>query len=432
MTAAAPAITAAPSRGLGRSLPSLLTLALSTLLGFTMMSSFATVQEAAKAELALSDYALSLVTGVSAAVPLLLLSIPIGVAVDRFHRVRILLALAVVWTAGTFLTAFSSNVPTLFVARMMTALGMAGALTAAISISADLCEPAQRGRANLIVNLGKISGQAAGFALAGTLFAWFAGAEAPQWFGTMAPWRATHLALAILGAVLLVPLLLLREPARREAEAGPRAGVRMLVRELWARRLFLAPLFAGQMSIVMADSAAGIWAAPVLTRRFGLQPGAFAGWMGALLLTSGLAGSVLGGLGADFGMKRASRGGLLLAAVIAAAIGIPAALFPVAGSVPLFAVALGTLATCGAVTGLVMAVALTVFLPNELRGLTIGAFIALAGLFGFGVAPPLVALVSDLLGGEAQLPLALAGVSLVTSICGVFGFALAMRQAPVR
>lgn len=417
------------ARGFARTLPALLALALACLLGFAVMGSFATVQEAAKAELRLSDYQLSLVTGVSAAVPLLLLSVPIGVAVDRFHRVRILVALAMVWTAGTLLTAFASGVPVLFVARMMTAIGMAGALTAALSIAADLCAAETRGRANLIVNLGKISGQAAAFAVTGALFAWFARGNS---LAGLSGWRATHLALGLLSAALIIPLFFLREPPRGEIEAGPRASARTLAHELWSRRAFLAPLFAGQMSIVMADAAAGIWAAPVLTRRFGLQPGDFAAWMGALMLIAGLAGSILGGFGADWGMRRGQRGGLLTGAVIAAAIGIPAALFPVAPSVPALAVAMGVLATCGAVTGLVMAVALTVYLPNELRGLTIGAFIALAGLFGFGVAPPVVALVSGALGGEAQLPTALAIVGVVTSLVGFGGFALAQRRAPVR
>ena len=78
-----------------------------------------------------------------------------------------------------------------------------------------------------------------------------------------------------------------------------------------------------------------------------------------------------------------------------------------------------------------MAVALTVMLPNELRGLTIGAFITVAGLLGFGVAPPLVALVSDLLGGEARLPQALAIVGVATSVLGLGGFWAAMSRSPV-
>ena len=64
---------------------------------------------------------------------------------------------------------------------------------------------------------------------------------------------------------------------------------------------------------------------------------------------------------------------------------------------------LGVLMLCRHVTGLVTSVALTVLLPNELRGLSIGAFIAVAGLIGFGIAPSLVALVSKLLGGEQHL-----------------------------
>ncbi len=415
-----------------RSLPALLILALSCMLGFAVMGSFSTVQEAAKAELALSDYELSLVTGVSAAVPLLLLSIPIGIAVDRFHRVRILIALALVWTAGTLLTALAGSATILFAARMMTAIGMAGALTAALSIAADLCAPAERGRANLIVNLGKVAGQAAGFALAGALFALFTGPAAPGWFGAASGWRAAHFMLAGMSAVLIVPLLLLREPERREIEAGPRASLATVGRELWARRAFLAPLFAGQMSVVMADSAAGIWAAPVLSRNFGLQPGDFAEWMGLLVLGAGVVGSVLGGIGADIGYRSRRRGGLLLVAVVAAAIGIPAALFPVAPAVPEFALALGLLVIAGSVTGLVMAVALTVLLPNELRGLTIGAFISLAGLTGFGIAPPLVALVSDMIGGEQHLSEALAMVGVVTSVMGLAGFWLAMRRAPLQ
>jgi MFS family permease len=430
LTVVDPAVMEPAPRRLFAAIPTLLVLALATVLGFTVMGSFATVQEAAKAELGLSDYALSLISGVSAAVPLLLLSIPIGLAVDRFNRVRILIGLAIVWTIGTALTSVGSSLPVLFAARMLTAIGMTGALTAAVSIAADLCEPQERGRATLILNLGKIVGQALGFALVGALFGWFMAPATSGWFGSMSGWRATHLALALISAVSILPLLLLREPARRESETGPRASFGTLMRELLARRAFLAPLFVGQMSVVMADAAAGIWAAPVLTRSFGLQPADFAGWMGLLLLGAGLIGSIAGGLSADMGARSLRRGGLLLGAVLAAAVGIPAALFPIAGSVPVFAIALGLLTVSGAVTGLVMAVALTVWLPNELRGLTIGAFLTFAGLFGFGFAPPLVALASDMMGGEHHLPTALAAVAVITSAIGFGGFLLAMRNAP--
>lgn len=415
-----------------RALPPLLVLALQLAIGFTLMGSFSTVQEGAKAELALSDYGLGIVQGLSIAIPLLFLSIPIGIAVDRANRVRLLVGLAVAWTAGTLATALAPNVETLFAARMLTAIGTTGGLTAALSLTADYCAPATRGRGTLIVTLGQRIGVAAGFALAGWLFGRFVSGSAPALLADVTPWRGTHVILAMLAAVLIVPLLFLREPARHEMEAGPQAPFRTVAGELWQRRAFLIPLFAGQVSVVMADAAAGIWAAPVLSRNYGLHPEDFANWMGALIFFTGIAGVVLGGISADFGHRSARRGAILLGAVIAAGLGIPAALFPISPGLPLFALALGLLILCGALTGMVVAVALTVLLPNELRGLSIGAFIAVAGLIGFGIAPTLVAWVSGQLGGERHLAEGLAVVGVATSALSFLAFALAMRRVPIQ
>lgn len=413
-----------------RSLLPLLALALAMAIGFTMMGSFGTVQEGAKAELRLSDYTLSLVQGLSAALPLAVFSIPIGIWVDRHHRVRIMILLVATFVLGTLLTAFADSVWLLFVARMLTGIGTTGALTAALSLCADLCPPTQRGRALLIVNLGKSLGQALAFGLTGALFGLFVHGHAPAWLGGAAPWRGAHLALAVIGGLAAIPLLFLREPARHEVAASTHAPFRIVAGELWARRGFLLPLFMGQVSVVMADAAAAIWAAPVLSRSFGLQPDQFAGWMGPVIFVATLLGAVIGGLSADWGQKSGRRGGLLIAAIAAAAVGIPAALFPIAPSVPVFAVAFATLLLCGSVTGVVTSVALTVLIPNELRGLCIGAFIAIAGLIGFGIAPTLVAAASALFGGEAHLDKGLAMVGAITSMLSLLAFLIAMRRAP--
>ncbi|RZM00243.1 MAG: MFS transporter, partial [Sphingomonas sp.] len=92
-----------------QALPSLLALTLALTIGFTMMASFGTVQEGAKAELALSDATLGIIQGVSAALALVVCSIPVGILVDRFNRVRLTIALALVWTAGTALTSVAPN-----------------------------------------------------------------------------------------------------------------------------------------------------------------------------------------------------------------------------------------------------------------------------------------------------------------------------------
>lgn len=419
------ATLAIPARSLRTAALPLAILALSMTAGFTALGSFATVQEGAKAELGLTDSNLALVQGWSAALPLALLSVPIGILVDRLNRVRILVALSLCWTAGTLLTAYAADLPLLFVARMLAGIGATGALTAALSIGADLCAPEERGRAMLAMTLGKTVGIAAAFALVGWLFGLF-----PDGGFGLSAWRASHLTLGLLCIACLLPLLAIREPVRREVAAGVGAPMRVLLAELWSRRAFLIPLFLGQISVVMADHAALVWAAPVLGREFGLQPDQFAGWMGALVLGTGLGGAVLGGFAADRGQKSGRRGGILLGALIAAVFGVPAALFPVVGSVPAFATLLGLLVLCGTVTGLITSVSLTVFLPNEVRGLAIGLFISIAGVIGFGVAPALVVWVSSWLGGEGYLAPALAAVGLVTGVLAIAAFAQAMRNVP--
>jgi MFS family permease len=386
--------------------------------------------ESAKNELHLSDTALGIIQGAGAALPLVLFSVPSGVLVDRFNRVRLLIFMAAVWTAGTFLTAVAGSAELLFAARMITGIGTTGALTASLSLTSDLCRPEQRGRGMLINALFKSFGQAAAFAVSGALLGYFALRGAPGLFGETVAWRNSQLVLAIGSAVLILPLLFLREPPRHEVEAGPKAPFRQVLGELWVRRGFLIPLFVGQVGIVMADAAAGIWVSPVLERDYHLKPAEFGGWLGLTLLAAGIVGSIIGGLLADWGQKSGRKGGLLIGALGAAIVGVPTALFPVMPDVTSFGFMVGMLLLTGTITGLITSVALTVYLPNELRGLSIGLFIAIAGLIGFGIAPSLVTLVSGLLGGEAMLGKALAMVGVTVSLISVLAFALAIGRAP--
>jgi MFS family permease len=389
--------------------------------------SFGTLQEAAKVELHLSDYALGAVQGLALALPIAVLSVFIGRAVDQFSRARMILVIAAIWTAGTFLTAAASGFAGLFAARMLAGLGLTAVLPAAISMAADLCDKDHRGRALLVLTIGKIAGQAGAFALAGWLFGWLA-TRAPL-LG-LPPWRGAHLLLGIGCAVCIAPLLLLKEPERQEV-ALAHASVGGALAELAELRAFLIPLFIGEIGVGMADIAALIWAAPVLGRTHHLLPSQFAGWMGLVILGSGTLGSLAGGFIADAGQRSARRGGILTGAVIASGIGIPAALFAVAPGVTDFAWTLGLLLFCGTIAGLVTATAIAVLVPNELRGVCVGAFLAVANVVGLGVAPPLVTSIAALIGGESSLGKALSVVGVGTGCISFIGFFLALRRAPL-
>jgi MFS family permease len=401
-----------------------LTLALTA--ATAMRGIFSPLQESAKLALQLSDFQVSLLQGTAAALPIALFSVPLGRAVDRSNRVRLLIAMTAVAALGTVLTVFAQGFVSLFVARMLAGLGGVLALPIAISIAADLSSVERRGRALLPLGFGNFAGAAAGFALGGYLFGVLG---ARPLFGTLAPWRGVHLLFAIGAVVVLLLLFLLREPARHEVSSAADSSMRAELLELWNRRKVLLPLFIGQVTVCMADTAAYIWAAPVLTRDYRQQPQQFAGWMGLVLLAGGLFGSLLGGVAADLGHRSRMRGGILIGAVVAAALSIPASFFPLMPNVTGFAWLLAVLLVCGSVTGLVTATAIAVLLPNELRGVCLGAFVVVGAIIGLGIGPTLVTGVSQLLGGESQVGLALAVTGVITSVGTLLGFWLALRAA---
>ena len=152
--------------------------------------------------------------------------------------------------------------------------------------------------------------------------------------------------------------------------------------------------------------------------------------LGGLVFGAGILGALAGGFAADAGHRTGKRGGLLVGAIIAGVVALPAALFPIMPNTGLFAATLFVLLLGGTITGLVTATALAVLLPNELRGLSIGVFLAIGGLVAFGIAPTLVTVVSGFIGGESKIGLALAMVGSVVSAIGCGGFVVARRRAP--
>lgn len=396
---------------------------------FMMRTVFSPVQDAVKAELHLSDMQLSLLQGLAVALPVALLSLPIGRITDRGNRVTLLIGLSLLWTVGTVWTAFSQDFISLFAARMISGIGSMCVIGVAISVVADLSAPDQRGRAILALSLGNMVGVALAFGLAGGLFGGFS-KVAPLLPG-MTPWREVHLAFGALSVLLLAPLFLLREPERHEVEVAE-ASFGAALKELWERRGFLVPLFFGQVTVVMVDTAAGIWAAPVLQRSYHLSPEQSGGTIGLMVLIGGVVGALIGAFAADFGQKLKMKGGVLVGAVIAAVLSIPAAFFPILPDTTMFSIGFAAFVAGGAICGLVTATAIAVVVPNEIRGLCLSLFIVVGAVIGFGLAPTLVTVVSEALGGDQFVGPALAWTGVVTSALGAAGFALALRNGGKR
>ncbi|ANP48038.1 hypothetical protein ATE48_11250 [Candidatus Viadribacter manganicus] len=391
-----------------------------------MRTVFSPVQEVVSQALSFSDFQMSLLQGLAISIPIGLLAIPVGRITDRGNRALLLFGLALLWTAGTALTAFATEFWQIFATRMLAGIGAFSSITVCISLVADLSPPEGRGRALIFLSIGNMVGGASAFAFGGSLLGYYTNA-APLVAG-LDPWRNVVLVFAIVSMGLTLALLTIREPARREV-TGEASSLSATLHALWQRRALLAPLFIGQVTVVMADAAASIWAAPVLERYYGSTPQEFGGWMGLVILGSGIIGAVIGGISSDLGHKSHIKGGILIGAVVAAVLSIPGAFFTLMPDVTGFAWMLLLLLTCGAVTGLVTSAAITVLVPNEIRGVCLGAFIVIGAIVGFGVAPTLVTLIASGLGGDQALRYGLAITSASASAIAAIGFIGALLRA---
>lgn len=384
--------------------------------------------EPMKAELGLSDIQIGMLQGTVFGFAFGICSIPLGRMIDRANRVRMLTVGLLVWMGSLAATGLAEGMTTLVLARI--ALGGVAALLipAAASIIADLYPPERRSVATSMFGVGQALGQGFGI-LAGGL-ALDALSRHGMLFG-LSPWRAIYIMAAALGLVLLAALFAVPEPARQEKQAEARSPTQA-ARELWRYRSFLVPLLIAMLFSAIAIQAAQTWATPVLMRNYGLTPGEFAGWLGPVMIVGGILGALGGGRLGEFGRRRGGRAGVLLPAAAASVLIAPLALFALAPSVPLFALMLGLALLFGAAVAIIGIISITLNIPNEIRGLAIGASVFMTAVFGVATGPAAIALVSGWLGGENMLGGAIALVAGPCALLAALFFAVAMRGARER
>ena len=386
------------------------------------------LQQAAQIDLGLSDVRIANLVGMANGLPGFLVALPLGIAIDHRNRARLILLLALSWAIGAAIMPFVQGFTSLFVAQMLIALGTVSLLGVMTSMIADLCPPSKRGRAVILLGVAALAGPAFAFAGGGALFGHF---REHGWalFPGMAAWRLTTMVFAIIAAALLIPVMLLREPRRHEQSERSNA-ILPAIRGLAARWRFILPLWIGGASVGLSEGAAGLWAAPLLTRNYGLQPDQFGAMMGIIIVLGGLAGSILGGLIADRGSAGGRRGGVLIGAIASSVLTIPAAAFPLMATSTGFGIVLGLLIVFCTMSQVATITAVTTLIPNEERGVCL-ALTGMAGtLVNVGFAPLAPWLAPIVFGQGNHLAGMLAVIGVVTGVIALGGFLVAIRTAP--
>jgi len=380
------------------------------------------VQETMRIALSLSDNQMALLQGPALALPMAVAAVPLGLLIDRYSRTKLLLLFAVLNATGAVLTALATDFSVLFFARCLTGLAVAAISTTAFALLGDLFVPVQRGRATMLVVIGQYAGMSAAFGVGGYLVTLLG--SGPQ------VWQRAMLWLSAPLIPVTVLMLAAREPARAAMQPtnATMLAIRITGRELWSCRARIIPALIGLILAEMGVLAALTWAAPAFTRHFGLGAARVGAIVAAALMVSGVVGPLVGGVLADLCQRKGGPRLTLTALATLTLLGVPGGLFGVIPSVALGSILLALFMTAvGAV--IVMGIALfTIVVPNELRGLCVSVLAGAQVLFGVGLAPLLVSVLSGLLGGPATIGQALALIVVTTSVVGAGAFACGRRS----
>lgn len=234
-----------------------------------------------KAELALTDGELGLLSGLAFAVLYSLLGIPLALLADKTKRTWVIAGSLVLWSGFTALCGLATSFAQLCWCRVGVGIGEAGGVAPSYAVIADVYPPQRRAWALAIYSLGIPIGSALGVLFGGYIAA-------------AVDWRTAFLAIGIAGMVF-APIfgLAVREPARVAPTAGGES-ILSVFRILAGKRSFWLLSF-GAASSSMLGYGLGFWMPSLLRRSFGLDLVQTARFFAGLALIGGVGGMLLGG-----------------------------------------------------------------------------------------------------------------------------------------
>ena len=389
-------------------------------------------------DLELSDTGVSLLLGLAFVVCYALAGPPIGLLVDRRPRWKIISLGIAFWSIATGACAFAGSYAQLFVCRMGVGAGEATLNPAGYSLIPDLVPRERLGLSIATFGLGVYAGAGLALLIGGQIIGLLTAQPTVSMpiIGEMRSWQAVFLAVGALGLPLAIIARFMPEPLRK----GVRGAAAPSVREVLAFGRANLRIFVGVTlcwaGTLMAGYAVSAWFPTFMMRTHGWAAMDVGLWFGLIIVVFGATGAITGGLLSDWAAARFPAGRLaLIVAIVVAAVPFAASLTMVSQVEAALALTAGFVflqaaSAAGAPT------VLQDILPNRMRGLGSALAQAVTVLFGLGLGPTLVALVTDgVFGDKAMLGYALAIViplmllgAAVTGAIAIRGYAALMKK----
>lgn len=379
---------------------------------------FAVVQEPMRLALGMTDTEVGIIQTAFVA-GMGLFSLPLAYVVDRWSRTKAIGAMALLWSAFTFLTGFGKNFVTLLIPRSLVGVGEAGFTSGGTPLITTAYPKRLRATVLGIFNIVVPLGSAVGMALGGFIAVKYNSWSAPFFFFTI-PGVIVGIMAFFLKDYKTVPAM---KDSNQKSESFISSALSLLkIPSLW--RLYIGYIMLQVMFISILT-----WLPTYMIRAQDIKAD-MAGLLTGVVGLLGIVGAFLGGVLADKWQKTNPRARMLvpaIAMVTGAACMIAALVFNIQGIGYVLACLFGVFATIALPPLTAVTQDVT---PLEKRGQAWGMNVLLANLLGAAWAPLLIGLLSDALGSGAD---GLKTALLISTSCGIIAgifFLLSSRHYP--
>jgi MFS family permease len=393
-----------------------------------------------KQDLHLSDFQIGLMLGPAFIVFYITLGIPIGWMADRYSRRGIIAAGVAVWCVMTAMGGVVRSFPLLLASRLGVGVGEATMAPAAISLISDYFPPERRSRAIALFMAAAFFGAGGAFLFFGPLVHSIQGLPpvTVPLLGPVQSWRLCFLLVGLPGLLLVLLMPTVREPARRDKVALSDTGAVTENASLAQAAGYIAQRWQAFGTLFVATtctvtmSTLGFWHVALFGRNWGWNVAEVGEAVGTILLTVGLAGTLIGTWLSSRWIKAGRPDATLRVLFLGLLISVPCSTLysemPSAG----LAIGLMCITQLGQAMSTVSGPATLMMLaPSQIRAQATAIYFLIFSIISQFLGPPVVGKITDWFGDPKALRYAISIEAIVVGVPSLLvvwiGFGAARR-----
>ena len=349
----------------------------------------------------ISDTQVSLLHGFAFALFYTILGMPIGWLADRGNRIKIITVAVYLWSFATAACGLANSFLQMFLARVSVGVGEAALSPSVYSLVPDYFKPEKLSRAFSFYNAGLFIGSGLALVIGGAIIEITPALDLPI-VGHLEPWQVTFMYVGLPGLLIGLWVMTLREPKRLGKTANESGQVRLgshirrSFKYIATRPGAYFYHFFGFSLYAFIWTGTAAWTPTFFMREFGMSAGEVGGMYGLIVVVFGLLGVTTGGMLAGYWRKIGKVDAEIRTGIVGVLCTLPfGVLAPLMPTTTLAFIGFAGLTFFASFPWGAATAALQLITPNRLRAMVSAMFLFLVNLAGIGLAPTVIALITD-------------------------------------